>query len=87
MNADQIIIEPVVTEKTNMMREEAMKKYAFKVNPAANKLEIMQAVKELFNVKPVACGIIYVKSKSNVARTTGGNRSGNSLLGNLLLVP
>ena len=32
MEAQNILIEPVVTEKTNLLREEKAAKYAFKVN-------------------------------------------------------
>ncbi|MCF7928159.1 MAG: 50S ribosomal protein L23 [Spirochaetales bacterium] len=61
MNADQVIIEPVVTEKSNMLREQ--NKYTFKVYKAANKVQIMQALKELYDVNPVACRTINVKPK------------------------
>ena len=46
MEAQNILIEPVVTEKTNLLREEKSAKYAFKVLPEANKFQIMEAVDE-----------------------------------------
>ena len=61
MDPDQIIIEPVVTEKTNTMRESH--KYAFKVNPKANKHQIKEALKKMFEVNPVKCQVINVKRK------------------------
>ena len=44
MRADQVIIEPVLSEKSNIAREFECKKYTFKVDPRANKFEIMSAV-------------------------------------------
>ena len=45
----EIIYAPIITEKTAMM--EAENKYAFKVDPRANKTEIKQAIESIFNVK------------------------------------
>jgi large subunit ribosomal protein L23 len=61
MDADQIIIEPLLTEKTNIMRDQH--KYAFRVNPRATKVDVMQAVRTLFNVHPLSCNVIKVKGK------------------------
>lgn len=44
-----IIYAPIITEKSAMMEQE--NKYAFKVNPKANKTEIKQAIESIFNVK------------------------------------
>ena len=44
-----IIYAPIITEKTAMMANE--NKYAFKVDPRANKTEIKLAIEELFKVK------------------------------------
>jgi large subunit ribosomal protein L23 len=63
MDSDQIIIEPVLTEKSNLLREGEKKTYVFKVNKKANKLMVMKAVKDLFNVQPVSCRIINVRGK------------------------
>ena len=48
----EIIYAPIITEKTAMM--EAENKYAFKVDPRANKTEIKQAIESIFNVKVVS---------------------------------
>lgn len=76
MRADQIIIEPVLTEKSNVMREGSSPKYVFKVHPAANKIQVMSALNELFGVKPVSCNIVNMKAKPRKARTKSGLRSG-----------
>ena len=78
MEADRIIIEPVVTEKTNIMRETDKKKYVFKVDSRANKHQILDAVKKLFSVNPLACNIINVKRKPRTARTKSGYKKGHT---------
>lgn len=78
MRADQIIIEPVLTEKTNIMRENEQKKYTFKIDPRANKVQVMQAVEELFSVKPMKCNIVSVKGKPKQTRTRSGVRRGST---------
>jgi len=66
MDPGKIIIEPIVTEKSNQMRDSG--KYAFKVDSRANKIQIMQAVRALFNVHPVSCQIMRVKRKPKRVR-------------------
>ena len=70
MTLEQIIIEPVVTEKTNIMRERHQ--YVFRVDARANKLQIMQAIARQFNVHPRQCNVITVRPKPKRLR----NRSG-----------
>lgn len=78
MEADAVIIEPVLTEKTNAMMEGDAKKYVFKVHPSANKAQIRKAVHELFDVNPTGCHIINVKPKPRSARTRSGFRLGHT---------
>ena len=47
-----IIYAPIITEKTAMLANE--NKFAFKVDPRANKTEIKQAIESIFNVKVVS---------------------------------
>lgn len=77
MEASQIIIEPILSEKTNELREAGVKQYTFRVATKANKHMILKAIEELFSVKPVACNTIYVKGKPKRSRRTraAGNRS------------
>ena len=51
MNKDprDIILEPVVSEKSYALLDDNV--YTFLVAPSANKIEIRQAVEEIFNVK------------------------------------
>ena len=66
MSLDRIIIEPVVTEKTNIMRE--THKYVFKVDSRANKHQIMDAVRRQFNVHPLACNVLRTSRKPKRVR-------------------
>jgi large subunit ribosomal protein L23 len=70
---DEVIIEPVLTEKSNIMRE--ANKYAFKVSSRANKLQVMDAVRRLFDVHPLACSIMTVKRKPKRVRYRKGYTS------------
>lgn len=73
MRADAVIIEPVMSEKTTVLREQG--KYVFRVDSRANKVQVMQAVQELFGVKPVSCNIVTVKRKPKRQRVAKGYTS------------
>ena len=61
MNAHQIIIRPLITEKnTNLM---SLNKYSFEVNRSANKTQIRQAVEEIFNVTVTGVHTLNVRGK------------------------
>ncbi|MCL2338037.1 MAG: 50S ribosomal protein L23 [Firmicutes bacterium] len=69
-NPRDIIRKPVVTEKSTAMLEE--NKYTFIVDPRANKIEIRQAVEELFSVKVDAVRTMRVKGKFKRVRNHRG---------------
>ncbi len=70
MTTERIILEPVVTEKTNILRESHQ--YAFKVDARANKHEIMKAVAKQFGVHPLRCNVMWVKRKPKRLRYRSG---------------
>jgi len=72
MRADQVIIAPILSEKSNLEREGETKKYTFKVHMDSNKMEIKAAIKELFNVTPVKCNTMVVKGKPKYTRGKAG---------------
>ena len=76
MRADQVIIEPILSEKSNIAREGECKKYTFKVDARANKFEIMNAVKEIFKVNPTDCNVMNVAGKPKFSRGKGGYLKG-----------
>ena len=59
MNARDIILAPVITEKAVSMLPE--KKYTFRVADSANKIEIAKAVEEIFGVKVAKVNTISMK--------------------------
>jgi large subunit ribosomal protein L23 len=56
-----VIRQPLVTEKGTYLAAEH--KYAFHVDPLANKTQIKQAVEKTFNVKVVAVNVMNVRGK------------------------
>ena len=74
MDASQVIIRPVVSEKTYVLA--TADKYTFRVHPDAHKTQIRQAVEELFDVKVVEVRTMSVKSKpKRRGLTTGRTRA------------
>ena len=72
--ASDIIKRPVITEKSYKLMED--NKYTFEVDKKANKLEVKQAVKEIFDVEVEKVNIINVKPKKRrVGRYTGLTRN------------
>ena len=61
MRPEDIIIKPIITEKSNDGLQEG--KYTFKVNKKATKVEIAKAVEKLFDVKVLKVNTITVKGK------------------------
>ena len=62
MLPEEIIIRPVITEKSN--DEMQAGKYTFEVNKKATKVEIAKAVEKLFEVKVLKVSTISVKGKA-----------------------
>lgn len=73
MNYTDILIEPVVSEKASMLREQ--NKYVFIVHPDATKTQIKAAVSHLFNVKVVDCTTMNVLGKMKRLRGKPGRTS------------
>lgn len=61
MLAEEIIIRPIVTEKSSDGLQSG--KYTFEVNKKATKVDIAKAVEKLFNVKVVNVNTISVRGK------------------------
>ena len=58
-----IIKAPIITEKSQLISAND-RKYVFKVDVNANKVEIKQAVEKIFKVKVEKINVINVKPKS-----------------------
>ncbi len=62
MLASEIIKRPIITEKS-MQLVEKENKYTFSVDKRANKIQIKNAVEELFEVKVLSVNVINTKPK------------------------
>lgn len=70
MDATQVIIRPVVSEKSYVLA--SVGKYTFRVHPDAHKTQIRQAVESLFDVNVVDVKTSSVKSKPKRRGATSG---------------
>jgi large subunit ribosomal protein L23 len=70
---EDILLEPVLSEKANLLREEG--KYVFKVAQSATKIQIKEAVRKLFNVNPISCNVMVVGGKPKRLRYRSGYTS------------
>ena len=61
MDARQVIIEPVVSEKSYALMTDG--KYTFRVDDRSHKTQIQKAVEEIFDVRVVAVRTMKVRSK------------------------
>ncbi len=61
MSARDIIIRPVVTEKTMKLADE--NKITFEVSKNANKISVAQAINEIYGIKPEKINIVNVHPK------------------------
>jgi len=82
-NISNIIINPLLTEKSNSLTEQ-FNKYVFKVDINANKLQIKAAIEKRFDVEIIKVSTVLckgkiknttVKSGGHVIRTSGNRES------------
>ena len=62
MSARDIIIRPIVTEKS-MRIGDADNKVTFEVKKGSNKTEIAQAVEKIYGIKPVKVNVVNCRPK------------------------
>ena len=72
MDATQIIIRPIVSEKSYVLATAG--KYTFRVHPDAHKTQVKQAIEELFDVKVLEVRTMSVKGKPKRRGFTSGYR-------------
>jgi large subunit ribosomal protein L23 len=73
MDASQVIIRPVVSEKSYVLATAG--KYTFRVHPDAHKTQIKQAIEQLFDVDVAGVRTAKVRSKpKRRGYTTGRTR-------------
>ncbi len=75
MHYGDIIIAPVITEKSSVVSSDG-KTYVFKVNKNANKFQIKDAIETAFKVKVVKINTLNTKPKNRrVGRYTGKTKT------------
>lgn len=75
MKLTEVLVKPIVTEKSNKLSE-ASRTYAFKVHRRANKLEIKKAVEDFYGVNVTMVKTIVVPGKTKSRFTKAGFISG-----------
>jgi large subunit ribosomal protein L23 len=61
MDSSQVLIKPVISEKSFVLSSAG--KYTFRVHPDAHRTHIRQAVQEMFDVHVIEVRTLSVKSK------------------------
>lgn len=74
MDARQIILEPMVTEKSTLARE-LHNSYTFRVRPEATKHQIATAIEEIFDVTVLKVRTIKMQGKLKRLGRNIGRRS------------
>ena len=63
MNSSEIIIRPLITEKSTLLQE-SQRRYVFEVNRQSTKIEIKKAIEEAFDVNVIKVNTMNSKGKS-----------------------
>lgn len=64
MQAEQVILAPVITEKAVGSRAES--RYVFFVHPQATKVQVAQAIEKIYKVEVTAVNTCIVRSKRRI---------------------
>jgi large subunit ribosomal protein L23 len=71
MKLTEVLVKPILTEKANAQQEK-LRRYAFKVDRRANKLEIKKAVETFYGVSVVDVNTAVVPGKNKTRYTKAG---------------
>jgi large subunit ribosomal protein L23 len=74
LQAAQVVLRPVISEKS--MDETRRGKYTFRVHDDANKLQVKQAVEELFKVSVLEVNVSTTKAKEKSRNRKRGRQQG-----------
>jgi len=75
MKLSDVLIKPILTEKANAQQEK-LRRYSFKVDKKANKLEIKKAVESFYGVTVTNVNTSVVPGKNKSRFTKAGVISG-----------
>ncbi|MCP4749133.1 MAG: 50S ribosomal protein L23 [Desulfobacteraceae bacterium] len=62
MSYFDVIIRPIITEKTNIQKDQA-NQLTFEVDPKANRVEVARAVEKIFNVRVKEARTLNISGK------------------------
>jgi large subunit ribosomal protein L23 len=71
MKLSEVLIKPILTEKANSQQDK-LRRYAFRVNRKANKLEIKKAVESFYGITVVDVNTTVVPGKTKIRSTKAG---------------
>jgi large subunit ribosomal protein L23 len=71
MKLSEVLVKPILTEKANAQQEK-LRRYAFRVDRRANKLEIKKAVEEFYGVNVIDVNTAVVPGKNKTRYTKAG---------------
>ncbi len=71
MRLSEVLIKPILTEKANAQQEK-LRRYAFKVNRKANKLEIKKAIEGFYGVNVIDVNTAVIPGKNKTRFTKAG---------------
>jgi len=74
LQASEIVIRPVISEKS--MDHTQRGKYTFRVHSDANKLQVKEAIEELFRVQVLTVNVSMTKAKEKSRNRRGGRIRG-----------
>ena len=74
LHPSEVLLAPVLSEKSYSLIEE--RKYAFKIHPDAHRLQVRQAVEQLFDVHVERVNILKVQAKPKRRGFHKGTRPG-----------
>ena len=63
MNQYDVVVRPIVTEKSSLLKEGG-NQYVFEVARGANKIEIAKAVEQLFKVQVLSVRVMNMEGKT-----------------------
>src|SRR6516162_1506961 len=71
MKLSEVLVKPILTEKANAQQDK-LRRYAFRVNRKANKLEIKKAVEDFYGVSVVDVNTLVSPGKNKTRFTKAG---------------
>jgi len=75
----EIIIKPIVTEKQTAITAKFPKRFAFRVVPSANKIQIRNAIETMYNVKVDQVNTMNYSGKRKGRNTKSGYIAGKTV--------